>query len=117
VTDGQHTGYRLAPDGTITETNTVTSAAGTWEYTASARINGQPAVSVSSGPLAGYWLAVDGLAGSGPTAAGAVLTTASTGEVQMSAAARVAAPPEPPFDPLLPPLLPGQDELGPVDGP
>ena len=117
VTDGQHSGYRLAPDGTITETNTVTSAAGTWEYTASARINGQPAVSVSSGPLAGYWLAVDGLAGSGPTAAGAVLTTASTGEVQMSAAARVAAPPEPPFDPLLPPLLPGQDELGPVDGP
>ena len=117
VTAGPQTGYRFDAGGTITQTHTVTAAAGTWEYTGSARINGQPAVSVSSGPLAGYWLAVNGLAGSGPTTAATGLASASAADVQMSAAGRVAAPPEPPSDPMLEPLLPGQQELGPVDGP
>ena len=88
-------------------------------YAARARINGRPSVYLTSGPLAGYWLPVGETTATSLSAT--VLSIPSTDDVgttaQDGSGARIAAPTVEPDDPTVPAPMPGQQELGPVDGP
>jgi putative cell wall-binding protein len=111
VAGGSWTGFKVDAEGNVTDFRTVETAATSWLYAASARINGQRAVQLTSGPLAGYWL---------PTTPGATLDPGG-GEVGIAAAeepipqadespGRTAEPPVPQGAPIEPPL-PGQIDL------
>ncbi|HEU5325906.1 MAG TPA: cell wall-binding repeat-containing protein [Candidatus Limnocylindria bacterium] len=115
VPAGDVTGYRFNDDGTIAETLTAPSSSSAWRYSSSARINGQRAGLVVDGPLAGYWVALDGPWTAEATSVTAAAATAQGGasasgmDTQRSAATpSVAPPPLPPSDPLIPPPEPGQ---------
>ena len=118
---GDQTGYQFDADGTIVGLLTVPTQATTWEYTAGAKINGVPAVRLSSGALAGYWVPITGSGAAAPGAAVAVGTADLGLRQPMSTEAMPgAAPPPPPSQPgdaLIPPPLPGQQENGPTDSP
>lgn len=108
---GTRTGYQFDANGAITATNSASTAATTWSFTSRARINGQPAVLLVSGPLAGYWLPVGTLTASGDlAAANTELWSPDATEGQVSTMDVVPPPPAPPEDPLIPPPLPGQLE-------
>ncbi|HEX7195231.1 MAG TPA: cell wall-binding repeat-containing protein [Candidatus Limnocylindria bacterium] len=124
VGSGTRTGYQFDANGTVTATKATSTAATTWHYTSRAKINGKAAVLLSSGPLAGFWLPIASSATGGLSAASEDLRSddMATGELAPSevSATTEAVPPRPPSqpeDPLIPPPMPGQQELGPVDGP
>jgi putative cell wall-binding protein len=119
---GDHTGYQFDADGTIIGLLTVPTQATTWEYTAGAKINGVPAVRISSGSLAGYWIAINGSGSETPTAAAVAMRSADLALTPPlssleSPDSTTFTPPTQPADALIPPPLPGQQENGPVDGP
>lgn len=119
VSAGTRTGYQFDASGAITATQTVSASAATWEYVASAKINGTRAVLLSAGPLAGYWLpATIGTAGTA-AAVSASIESAALGQLQRSlpSTAEVPPPPSLPDDPLIPSPMPGQQELAPESGP
>lgn len=120
VPSGDVAGYRFNDDGSISEMLTAPSSSTAWRYGSSARINGQRAGLVVDGPLAGYWVALDGpwtaqatgaIAGTELDGGGATATEPgierSTPTVPVPP---VAPPPLPPTDPLIPAPEPGQIE-------
>jgi hypothetical protein len=115
VPAGDVTGYRFNDDGTIVQTLTAPSSSASWRYGSSARINGQRAGLVVDGPLAGYWVALDGPWTAEATSLAATTAIAQDGVsattgAQRSAAPAVAPPPIPPSDPFIPVPEPGQIE-------
>jgi hypothetical protein len=119
---GDHTGYQFDADGTIIGLLTVPTQATTWEYTAGAKINGVPAVRISSGALAGYWVAISGSGTATPAAASVAMRSVDLALLPPLSSQGVPdttplAPSSQPGDPLIPPPLPGQQENGPSDGP
>ena len=119
---GDHTGYQFDADGTIVGLLTVPTEATTWEYTAGAKINGVPAVRLSSGALAGYWVPISGSAAAAATAGAVEIGSADLAprhplSTQVLPDAAPPAPPSQPGDSLIPPPLPGQQENGPTDSP
>jgi putative cell wall-binding protein len=117
VPAGDVTGYRFNDDGTIVQTLTAPSSSASWRYGSSARINGQRAGLVVDGPLAGYWVALDGPWTAEATSLAATTAIAQDGVsattgAQRSAAPAVAPPPIPPSDPFIP-----VPELGQIEAP
>lgn len=115
---GSRTGYQFDSNGAVTATKAASTGATTWQYTARARVNGQPVALLSSGPLAGFWLPV-GSSGSLSTlsADAPPAIPDDFGEPQAPTADEVAPPlVEPPTDEAeIPPPMPGQQELAPDD--
>lgn len=106
---GTWTGYRFDPlTDAISETLSITTAATTWQYTSSARINGDRGVLLSSGPLAGYWLPTAPGATFGPAVSGFGAASVDEPQEQLDESpASVPAPPSQP-GPDLPQPMPGQ---------
>lgn len=104
VTGGQWTGFQIDPStGAATSQVTIETGATTWTYRSSARINGQRAILLDSGPLAGYWL---------PTTQGATLgVAAETARFGAAAAGEAGAADEPAADLPLAPVPSGQPTL------
>jgi putative cell wall-binding protein len=119
---GDQTGYQFDADGGIIGLLTISTPATTWQYTAGARINGVPAVRLSSGTLAGYWVPISGSGTDSPTAAAVTMRAADLAlrqplSNQALPGITPAAPLAQPDDPLIPPPMPGQQENGPSDSP
>lgn len=119
VPAGSRTAYQFDGAGVATGQKSASTGATAWAYAARARINGRPSVYLTSGPLAGYWLPVGETTATSLSAT--VLSIPSTDDVgttaQDGSGARIAAPTVEPDDPTVPAPMPGQQELGPVDGP
>lgn len=119
IAAGTWTGYRFDATGVITETQTVATGATTWYYTSSARINGQRAVLLSSGPLSGFWLPPSPDASFGVTGAGGGLRAAGADDPAAQrdeSPGSVAAPPAPEASDL-PEPQPGQMDPPPFEAP
>ncbi|MCV0403946.1 MAG: cell wall-binding repeat-containing protein [Chloroflexi bacterium] len=120
VGSGSRIGYTFDSGGAITGQKTVSTSATTWQYTSRAKINGQLAALLVNGPLAGYWLPITANATAGVEASDAPMISAEAGTAQDSGErGRFAAaePPLPPEDPLIPPPMPGQQDLTPANEP
>ncbi|MCA1571868.1 MAG: cell wall-binding repeat-containing protein [Chloroflexi bacterium] len=118
VAAGTRTGYHFDADGAITASLSTNTASTSWGYVSRAKINGKAAVLLSSGPLSGYWLPVNSPTGS--TALFAVdeeLLSADPARGGVTTLGEAPPPPSQPDDPLIPPPMPGQQELGPANGP
>lgn len=96
IAAGSRTGYQYDVNGAIVDQLTVSADAGSWGYVAKAKINGRLAAYLSSGPVAGYWL-----------------TVASTGTASLSLTSDPLAAID---ETIIPPPMPGEQELGPLDG-
>jgi hypothetical protein len=118
VPSGTRTGHRFDANGTVTAQQQASTAATTWAYAVSAKINGRPSVYLTSGPLAGYWIGVSGRTASSLSTASDPMPSTEIGSAQPTASPAVAplvvAPPD---DSLIPAPMPGQQELVPADGP
>lgn len=116
VAAGTWTAYRFDANGAVTEQKQAMTAATTWAYTSRARINGRPSVYLATGPLAGFWLPVSGTTATALADATGPMPSGERGFNQESGSVRIGAPVVgPPADPLIPPPMPGQQELAPVD--
>jgi hypothetical protein len=119
VAGGQWTGYQIDPaTGAATSQATVNTGAATWTYRSSARINGQRAILLDSGPLAGYWIPTTQNATLGVAAEAALFGAAAAGEVGAPDESAADAPlaPVPDGQPILMEPMPGQMDL-PTEGP
>jgi putative cell wall-binding protein len=116
VSAGTRTGYLFDANGGVTAQKRVSTSSTEWRYSARARINGQPSVYLTSGPLSGHWLAVGGTASTSLSTLGLEVPSADAGEPQVTGNARGAPASEPPDDPSIPPPMPGQQELAPEHG-
>jgi len=116
VSAGTRTGYRFDANGGVTEQKQAMTAATTWAYTSRARINGRPSVYLVSGPLAGFWLPVSGTTATALAEAMDPMPSGERGFTQASGSIRIEPPVVgPAVDPLIPPPMPGQQELAPAD--
>lgn len=117
VAAGTWTAYRFDPGGGVIEQKQAsTTSATTWAYSSRARINGRPSVYLASGPLEGFWLPVSGTTTTTLAEVAGPMPSGDRGVVQETESGRSGAPiAEPPADPLIPPPMPGQQELGPTD--
>jgi hypothetical protein len=59
VDGGTYVGRSYSPDGSVVDQVTATAGPATWTYSEYARVNGDPSVLLTSGPLAGHWLVLD----------------------------------------------------------
>jgi putative cell wall-binding protein len=115
VSAGTRIGYQFDGLGGVTAQKSAVSGATAWGYASRARINGQPSVFLTSGPLAGYWLPVGGTTSTTLSLLGLEAPIADLGAAQDSGGSRLPPASEPPDDPLIPPPMPGQQELAPED--
>ena len=119
VAGGQWTGFQIDPStGAATSQVTIETGATTWTYRSSARINGQRAILLDTGPLAGYWLPTTQGATLGVAAETAGFSAAAAGEAGApdESAADLPLAPVPSGQPILMEPLPGQMDL-PTDAP
>jgi len=116
VSAGTRIGYQFDGLGGVTAQRSALTGATAWGYSSRARINGQPSVYLTSGPLTGYWLPVGGTTSTALSLLGLEVPIADLGAAQESGGSRLAPASEPPDDPLIPPPMPGQQELAPEDG-
>ena len=115
VSAGTRTAYQFDNNGGVTAQKSASTGATTWSYASRARINGQPSVYLTSGPLSGYWLPVGGTTSTSLSVLGLEVPIADLGTAQESGGSRLAPASEPAGDPLIPPPMPGQQELAPED--
>lgn len=112
VAGGDLIGYRFTQDGSVTDALKVTTAPGTWQYTQSARVNGQPAALISEGALAGYWIPMSGAwtaeaTSVPPAVAGIAALGAESGTPSIVEEATVPGPAPAADEAAIPPPMPG----------
>ncbi len=118
VGSGTRTGYQFDANGAITGSKAVSTGVATWHFTVRAKINGQLAAYLSSGPLAGYWLPIGTSNTASLGAAGIEMRDADIGDPQPTVGQDAPElPPMQPDDPAIPPPMPGQQESAPETGP
>jgi putative cell wall-binding protein len=115
VSAGSRTAYQFDANGGVTAQKSASTGATAWGYSSRARINGRPSVYLTSGPLAGYWLPVGGTTSTTLSTLGLEMPVSDIGTAQESDGPPVAPSSEPAEDPLIPPPMPGQQELAPED--